>query len=83
MFQASNFSFESPEEWTAMLHNKPGGPPYQYSRLGNPTVNLVEQKIAKLERTEACKVTGCGQGAIATAILACTAAGSHVVCVDT
>lgn len=83
IFQASNFSFESPEEWTAMLHNKPGGPPYQYSRLGNPTVNLVEQKIAKLERTEACKVTGCGQGAIATAILACTAAGSHVVCVDT
>lgn len=83
IFQASNFSFGSPDEWQAMFHQSPGGPPYQYSRLGNPTVNLVEQKIAKLEKTDACKVTGCGQGAIATAVMACTAAGSHVVCVDT
>lgn len=83
IFQASNFSFGSPEEWMAMYHQNPSGPPYQYSRLGNPTVSLLEEKLAKLERTEACKVTGCGQGAIATAIMACTAAGSHVVCVDT
>ena len=83
IFQASNFSFESPEEWMDIFHNHPSGPPYNYSRLGNPTVRLVEQKIAKLEKTEDCKVTGCGQGAIATAIMACTASGSHVVCVDT
>lgn len=39
-------------------------PGYIYSRLGNPTVDLLERRIASLEGAEAAVVTGSGMGAI-------------------
>lgn len=62
---------------------KPDGPGFSYSRLGNPSVTVVERKIAALERTEKAKIFGSGMAAITASILACVEQGSHVVCVDT
>ncbi len=62
---------------------KPDGPGFSYSRLGNPSVTIVEQKVAALERTEKAKIFGSGMAAITASILACVEQGSHVVCVDT
>jgi len=42
--------------------NAPG---YVYSRLGNPTLDLLERRLASLEGSEAAVVTGSGMGAIA------------------
>lgn len=62
---------------------KPDGPGFSYSRLGNPSVTVVERKVAALERTEKAKIFGSGMAAITASILACVEQGSHVVCVDT
>lgn len=53
-----------------------------YSPWGNPTVSLVERKMAALDGTEAAKLTGDGMAAIGTALLASLERGSHVVTVD-
>lgn len=56
---------------------------YSYSRVGNPTLEVVERKMAALEHCESAKVFGSGMAAISAAILSCVQSGSHVVCVDT
>ena len=59
------------------------GAPYHYSRISNPTLDVVERKLARLERTEAAKVFGSGMGALSTAIMSNVEMGSHMVVVDT
>ncbi len=83
IYQTSLFVFDTIEEFASSLTGNPQGPPYHYSRIGNPSVDLAEQKIAQLEGTDACKLFGTGQGAITAAIMSCVQAGSHVVAVDT
>lgn len=83
IFQNSLFLFDEVEALTDAIANHPAGPPYHYSRLGNPTVEIAEKKIAMLEGTEACKVTGCGMGAITDAVMSCVKSGSHVIALDT
>jgi len=83
IFQTSLFVFDTIEDFVTGIQGNPQGPPYHYSRIGNPSVDLAERKIAKLEGTDACKLFGTGQGANTAAILSCVEAGSHVVAVDT
>lgn len=83
IYQTSLFVFDTIEEFTSSLMGNPQGPPYHYSRIGNPSVDLAEKKIAHLEGTDACKLFGSGQGAITAAIMSCVQTGSHVVAVDT
>lgn len=56
---------------------------FVYSRVGNPTLRLVEKKLAMLEKTESALVFGSGMGAISASLLHCVSAGDHVVAVDT
>ncbi|HLR68254.1 MAG TPA: aminotransferase class I/II-fold pyridoxal phosphate-dependent enzyme [Virgibacillus sp.] len=51
----------------------------QYGRFGNPTVRLLEKKIATLEGGEAALALSSGMAAIATALLAFLKSGDHVV----
>lgn len=83
LFQNSLFLFDSVEELHQNMALNPEGPPWHYSRIGNPTVSVAEQKIAALEGAETCKLIGTGQGAIALAFLSELEAGAHVVAVDT
>ncbi len=82
LFQNSLYVFDSVDTFMDR-DRKPDGPGYSYSRLGNPTLSVLEQKLAGLERTDKAKVFGTGMAAISAAILACVEHGSHVVCVDT
>jgi cystathionine beta-lyase/cystathionine gamma-synthase len=75
--------FDTIEEFISGIQGNPQGPPYHYSRIGNPSVHLAEKKIAALEGTDACKLCSTGQGAITLAIMSCVESGSHVVAVDT
>ncbi len=72
------------EDWDAFTRSAEAleGPPYLYSRLTNPTLQVAEKKIAALEGTESCKLLGSGMAAMSGAIMARVEAGSHVVCVD-
>lgn len=83
IFQNSLFTFETAAELLHALEAAPVGPPHHYSRISNPTVDLAEKKIAFLEGTEACKLTGCGMGAITSAVLHFLKSGCHVVISDT
>ncbi len=50
-----------------------------YSRLQNPTVEMLEQRIALLEGAEACRATASGMAAMSAALLCQLSAGDHVV----
>lgn len=83
IFQTSTFVFDEHAELMNCMLEAPLGPPSHYSRLSNPTVDLVENKLAALERTEACKLIQTGMGASFMAVMACVQSGAHVVTVDT
>lgn len=82
LIHTSTFVFDDVDTFHETMQNNPGGPPWHYSRVGNPTVAAVEEKLAALEHTEAAKMFGCGMGAITAAMFSCIGSGSHVVAVD-
>lgn len=53
-----------------------------YTRGQNPTVEAVEEKIARLERGEICKVFGSGMAAVSAVLLGLLRAGDHVLFVN-
>lgn len=54
---------------------------YVYTRIGNPTTEIAERKIAALEEGEAGKCFSSGMGAISAAIMSFVSAGAHVICI--
>src|SRR5687768_3127098 len=83
LYQNSLFVFPDYETFSEAQTNTPAGPPYHYSRLGNPTLDVVEKKLAMLEGTESAKVFGGGMAAISVAIIGHVEAGAHMIVVDT
>jgi cystathionine beta-lyase len=79
IFQTSNFCFDSFESFQDALTAQASH--FLYSRGNNPTVSLVEQKIAALEKAPRAKLLSAGVAAIAASIMAFVRAGDHVVCV--
>ena len=53
---------------------------FVYSRFSNPTVMMLERRLAALEGTQACIATASGMGAITLLGLGLLKAGDHVVC---
>ncbi len=82
IYQNSTFVFDTMEELHAAMFGNPGGPPFHYSRVGNPTMDLLERKLAHFEGGEACKVFAAGMTAVTYAILACVKNGDHIVAID-
>ena len=56
---------------------------YTYTRDGNPTLNLLEQKLARLESGEAAQMFASGMGAVSATILTLAKAGDHIIVVNT
>ncbi|HEX9120542.1 MAG TPA: aminotransferase class I/II-fold pyridoxal phosphate-dependent enzyme [Terriglobales bacterium] len=52
---------------------------YMYSRYGNPTTTVAEQKIAALEGAEACVVTASGMAAELATLMAVCESGDEIV----
>jgi cystathionine beta-lyase len=78
VIQSSNFAFPSLAEFRQAFTDELKHS--VYTRGNNPTVAILRQKLAALEKAEDALVFGSGMAAISAAILANTAAGSHVVC---
>jgi cystathionine beta-lyase/cystathionine gamma-synthase len=53
-----------------------------YSRGQNPTVEVLERKLAALERGEACKAFGSGMAAISAVIMGLLESGDHILFVN-
>lgn len=77
IYQTSTFIFENTKQGGARFAGEEKG--YIYSRLGNPTVSIAEEKIALLENGEACAATSSGMGAISSALWTLLQAGDHVI----
>lgn len=52
---------------------------YQYSRFGNPTIAMLEGRVAALEGAEACRCTATGMAAVNAALLSQLKSGDRVV----
>lgn len=53
-----------------------------YSRGQNPTVEVLERKLAALERGESCKAFGSGMAAVSSVILGLLDSGDHILFVN-
>jgi cystathionine beta-lyase/cystathionine gamma-synthase len=53
-----------------------------YTRGQNPTVDVLERKLAALERGEACKAFGSGMAAISAVIMGLLQSGDHILFVN-
>lgn len=81
IYQNSTFQFQSASECASAFIDEESG--YVYTRWGNPTQKVLEQKIAALEGGEAALATASGMGAISIALLTALADGGHVVAMET
>jgi O-succinylhomoserine sulfhydrylase len=52
---------------------------YQYSRFGNPTLTMLEDRLAALEGAEACRLTATGMAAVHAALMSHLKTGDRVV----
>jgi methionine-gamma-lyase len=75
--RTANFTFASSEELKRWAEGK--SPAYIYTRYGNPTLAIAEEKIAALEGAEAAIVTASGMAAISSALLSILKAGDEVI----
>jgi cystathionine beta-lyase/cystathionine gamma-synthase len=79
IYQTSLFTFESYAQMQATF----AGRSHRtiYSRVGNPTTAVFEDKLARLERAEAARAFASGMAAISGAVLSQVESGDRVVCV--
>ncbi|MDE2319505.1 MAG: O-succinylhomoserine sulfhydrylase [Rhodospirillales bacterium] len=77
LFLTSGFAYESADMAEAVFANQVEH--FQYSRFANPTVTMLERKLAKIEGAEACRATATGMAAVHSAIMCGLKAGSRVV----
>jgi methionine-gamma-lyase len=80
IYQNSTFRFATAAECAEAFQDEESG--YVYTRWGNPTQEVLEQKLAVLEAGEAALATASGMGAVSTALLTALADGGHVVAME-
>lgn len=77
IIRSSTFTFTSTEQMKLWAEGKNNA--YIYTRYGNPTLAVAEQKIAALEGAAAAVVASSGMAAISSALLAALKAGDEVI----
>jgi len=73
-------SFVHPDAETAARRFANEEEAFVYSRFGNPTVTMMERRLAAMEGTSGCIGTGSGMAAILMLVLGLLKGGDHVVC---
>ena len=81
IYQTSTFAFDTVQQGGARFAGEEEG--YIYTRLGNPSLTQVEEKIAALEGGEAALATASGMGAISATFWTAISAGEEIVACDT
>src|ERR1044071_4320201 len=76
LFLTSSFVFDTAEEAAARFANANEG--FVYSRFTNPTVSMLQERLAALEGAEACMATSSGMAAILATVMSLLKAGDHV-----
>ncbi len=77
IFMSSGYAYDDAETVAARFAGEAEG--MTYSRLQNPTVQMLEERIALMEGAEACRAQATGMAAMTTALLCQLKTGDHVV----
>lgn len=77
LFLTSGYSYDNAQTVADRFAGDDAG--MTYSRLQNPTVAMLEERIALMEGAEACRAQASGMAAMTTALLCQLSAGDHVV----
>ena len=77
IYQTAAYEFESADHGAAPFNLEIPG--FRYSRIANPTVDILEQRVALLEGGAFCLATASGQAALATALLNLADGGGSIV----
>jgi len=77
MFLTSGYAYDCAEDAAMRFAGEQRG--MTYSRLQNPTVEMLEERIALLEGAEACRTMATGMAAMTAALLCQLKAGDHIV----
>ena len=77
MFLTSSFVFGSAAEAAARFKGEEPGP--IYARFTNPTVSMMETRLAALEGAERCVAFASGMAAILATVMGLMKAGEHIV----
>jgi O-succinylhomoserine sulfhydrylase len=77
LFMTSGYAYETAEEAEARFKGEIGG--YQYSRFGNPTVSMFEERMAALEGAAVGRATATGMAAVSAVFMSALRTGDHVV----
>ena len=77
MYLTSGYVYESAEQAEARFKGDDEG--FIYSRYGNPTVSLFENRLAALEGTERCVAVASGMAAMHAALACQLSHGDHIV----
>jgi len=77
LFLTSGYAYNNAEEAEATFKGE--STHFQYSRFGNPTVSMFQDRLAALEGAEACLATATGMSAVFYALLALLKSGDRIV----
>ncbi len=77
VYMTSTFTFETAEQGAAMFSGEEQG--HFYSRISNPTLSLLELRMASLEGAEAAMATASGMGAITSTLWTLLEQGDEIL----
>jgi methionine-gamma-lyase len=78
LYQTSTYTFANAKQGENRFAGEEEG--YIYSRLGNPTVGILEDRMASLEGGEAALAFGSGMAAVSAVLFSLTKSGDHILC---
>lgn len=77
MFLTSGFVYDSAEQAEATFKNEIEH--YQYSRFANPTLTMLEERLAALEGADLCRLMATGMAAVHSTLLSTLKTGDRLV----
>lgn len=80
IYQTSTFAFKNAAHGARLFAGEEDG--YIYTRIGNPTIRVLEDNVAELENGYGGIATSSGLGAVSTVFLALMSANAHLVGTD-
>ena len=80
LVMSTTFAVDEPAGFS--IHGFEGKSPYLYTRWGNPTVRMLEEKLAALEGAEDCVAFASGMAASSALLLALLKPGDHLIVSD-
>ncbi|MEZ5613989.1 MAG: O-succinylhomoserine sulfhydrylase [Rhodocyclaceae bacterium] len=77
LYLTSSFVFDNAAQAAARFSGEEDG--FVYGRFSNPTVSMLQERLAALEGGESCIATASGMAAILSMVMALMKAGEHIV----